>query len=385
MATRECCFSSKSNQNTFVGGGQFNNFNLNQSHKCLSAGTVFSKHFTTKNDDRKTLNYALLKASDLIENNYSKSRKSLWKESDTKILPSEYLSIINDISDKEKEGNHSSVINNSILSLHIAAYENSNEIYEKDEEKGLIKKWKNAIIQNPFEFPRQQENQKIEPEIMQFKASQRLLKSNLSKPRSSSSTTSVISSSDNFTSLCFAPTLFGLIALGFAHYFLCFTFSDFPKIHGFLQLFLGYFGWEWLDIFGSRLTRKERVFFDEKNILETSHAFDFLLGPVLDDTTPGGSGGTDPCCGKYPTVNLIKSLIADPKQAQMQEFYKQHYGNMYSIALRASQEAKAAEAATSPSSTKSLKTIKCKSDAESEISISPLASKSDENQKSKKK
>uniref|UniRef100_A0AC35FP87 Uncharacterized protein n=1 Tax=Panagrolaimus sp. PS1159 TaxID=55785 RepID=A0AC35FP87_9BILA len=186
-----------------------------------------------------------------------------------------------------------------------------------------------------------------------------------------SSRSSIRSSSEclTFGSLCFAPTLF-----------------DFPRLHGFLQFCLGYFAWEWLDLFGSRLTRNERVFFDEKNILETSKAFDFLLGPVLDDTTPGGTT-KDPCCGKYPTIELIKGLIADPKQAQMQEFYKQHYGNMYKTALRASQEAKAAEVsatAISPSAN-SLKTIKSASKTESEISISPVPSKSNESQNTNKK
>uniref|UniRef100_A0AC34FWW1 Uncharacterized protein n=1 Tax=Panagrolaimus sp. ES5 TaxID=591445 RepID=A0AC34FWW1_9BILA len=88
------------------------------------------------------------------------------------------------------------LLNNSTLSLHIAAYENSAEVSahtnECNEEKdglnngksGLYKKVKQinagpvSTVQNPFEFPRQQKNQTGEPEVMHFKASQRLLNPN---------------------------------------------------------------------------------------------------------------------------------------------------------------------------------------------------------------
>uniref|UniRef100_A0AC34FQT0 Uncharacterized protein n=1 Tax=Panagrolaimus sp. ES5 TaxID=591445 RepID=A0AC34FQT0_9BILA len=87
-------------------------------------------------------------------------------------------------------------INSSTLSLHIAAYENSNEsdsadsesFKKKSEKTSFIKKWKNVkqvfngtttIVQNPFEFPRQQENRLIaKPEVVKFKASQQLLNPN---------------------------------------------------------------------------------------------------------------------------------------------------------------------------------------------------------------
>uniref|UniRef100_A0AC34GP41 Ycf1 n=1 Tax=Panagrolaimus sp. ES5 TaxID=591445 RepID=A0AC34GP41_9BILA len=91
-------------------------------------------------------------------------------------------------------------LKSSTLSLHISAYEDSIEatnefkgrgdLKNKNGESALIKKFKNAkqlfcdsalIIQNPFEFPRQQENQSFKPEIMQFKASKKLLNPNLSE------------------------------------------------------------------------------------------------------------------------------------------------------------------------------------------------------------
>uniref|UniRef100_A0AC35FD72 Uncharacterized protein n=1 Tax=Panagrolaimus sp. PS1159 TaxID=55785 RepID=A0AC35FD72_9BILA len=90
----------------------------------------------------------------------------------------------------------SSGINNSTLSLHIAAYENSvdaavpDSIYGKNDnglkknKSGTNKKCENTKqvsttltfgVQISFEFPRQQSDEITEPEVCQFKASQQLI------------------------------------------------------------------------------------------------------------------------------------------------------------------------------------------------------------------
>uniref|UniRef100_A0AC34G283 Uncharacterized protein n=1 Tax=Panagrolaimus sp. ES5 TaxID=591445 RepID=A0AC34G283_9BILA len=148
----------------------------------------------------------LSKASDFTHDLKVKKNRNLWKKCDSKKSPSDFLSIHHE---KPKEEKDSKSANNSTLSLHIAAYENSIEVSpkefnEKENAKTSLIKTKQIFtdsaptIKHPFEFSRQQENQNnSKPEMMQFKASQRLLNPNESGVISSASATNSSTSSSS--------------------------------------------------------------------------------------------------------------------------------------------------------------------------------------------
>uniref|UniRef100_A0AC34F9L3 Serine/threonine-protein phosphatase n=1 Tax=Panagrolaimus sp. ES5 TaxID=591445 RepID=A0AC34F9L3_9BILA len=164
---------------------QYSNLNLNQNYQSLHPDNVQSKRALNKSEK-----YAVTKLSDLMVSVDLQAKKDShsWNKSNKKLSP-KFLNL-NQKSEEEHEfAKESKNINKSTLSLHIATYENSTEdtpdsdafekegIKRKDASKDLLKKWdtgSSLVIENPFEFPRQQENQNKHPEVVQFKASQKL-------------------------------------------------------------------------------------------------------------------------------------------------------------------------------------------------------------------
>uniref|UniRef100_A0AC35FEZ3 Uncharacterized protein n=1 Tax=Panagrolaimus sp. PS1159 TaxID=55785 RepID=A0AC35FEZ3_9BILA len=127
---------------------------------------------------------------EISENYNGKEKSQFWNKSSK---ASNYL-IRNEFEKDAKKSwknESSSNTKKSTLSIHIEVYENSIEAITSDsfglKKEGLIKKGVNAkqiltpstfITQNPFEFPRQQNSEVLEPEVSQYKTSQQFINPN---------------------------------------------------------------------------------------------------------------------------------------------------------------------------------------------------------------
>jgi hypothetical protein len=130
---------------------------------------------------------ATFKASNstVSDNGEDKRESQTWKKSSH--FCSTTLSLYDKTEGVKKGWKKNDSINstkNSTLSLHISAYENSTEdtvfddSFNENDKKVLIKGKSvfdsTVFIQNPFSFPRQQNDIPSEPELSQFKSTQRL-------------------------------------------------------------------------------------------------------------------------------------------------------------------------------------------------------------------
>uniref|UniRef100_A0AC35F0U2 Tetratricopeptide repeat protein n=1 Tax=Panagrolaimus sp. PS1159 TaxID=55785 RepID=A0AC35F0U2_9BILA len=191
MATKIDCFFINDNKELVpvknsqtVHDNQYSNLKLNQNLKFLDVSPIQSN---SKSYNKKSC----------VSDNIEGRENSLHSNKSSKI--SNLSNLINGETENEefkkrwKKNIYSNTINDSTLSLHIADYENSVETdsfygsKKEDLQKGKCDSIKNEkqifsagtfVIQNPFEFPRQENEEAKVPEVSNFKASQELLDPN---------------------------------------------------------------------------------------------------------------------------------------------------------------------------------------------------------------
>uniref|UniRef100_A0AC34FC77 Uncharacterized protein n=1 Tax=Panagrolaimus sp. ES5 TaxID=591445 RepID=A0AC34FC77_9BILA len=188
MATKKDSLFFKDKQKSFLSDNsstdndnhQFSNLNLNQNFKCsdILSSSLTVHSYSKSNNDNKNLDYAVdreataelwnidnsLKTSSEYSKQYAEAEKQLhrWRN-------------------KNNPLNAVQNINNSTLSLHIAAYENSVEDGDGGDTVSVDKNVeKETGYSNPFDISKLQrkKNEAEKPEISEFHASEKLYNPN---------------------------------------------------------------------------------------------------------------------------------------------------------------------------------------------------------------
>ncbi|KAL3997694.1 putative integral membrane protein [Acanthocheilonema viteae] len=144
----------------------------------------------------------------------------------------------------------------------------------------------------------------------------------------------------SFRTSNYNPSLVAVATFGLMSSFNMYLISHkWPALlSGLIACVQGSLVYEWFNLHGMKLTRKERIYFDEKNILETSKQFDFNLPPVSDDLTPGNI--------TEERESALTELFRNEKDEQMQKWYQMHYGSVYEHAQKAERERKMTQEVT---------------------------------------
>uniref|UniRef100_A0AC35F6K5 Uncharacterized protein n=1 Tax=Panagrolaimus sp. PS1159 TaxID=55785 RepID=A0AC35F6K5_9BILA len=177
MATKDFCLFNDKN---YTSNDQYKNLNLNQNLQNSSSNAFSKLSKSISIEKTKPLDYDFEK-NDTKKDSWKKSTKDFSRNSGNENYEKEY--------GLKKRKSHSNILNvSSTISLHIKAYENGAAAqaasidgtkHAKNDAKQIFADF---VFQNPFEFPRQQEESDDEspkvPEIAKYRASQRLLNPN---------------------------------------------------------------------------------------------------------------------------------------------------------------------------------------------------------------
>uniref|UniRef100_A0A914YNE1 Acylamino-acid-releasing enzyme N-terminal domain-containing protein n=1 Tax=Panagrolaimus superbus TaxID=310955 RepID=A0A914YNE1_9BILA len=202
MATKNRGLSSKDEKHQNSLGivdtsstGRYNNLNLNQNHKCSNLNSIQSQHVLVKSRENSESNFkvhwnAAFKKTDRkfadADINFSKIRNASWNKSSNN-QSSHHLNLYNTY----EESNLKKMMEEGSESANTSPqYDDIKDSVEQEskKKKPFGKTWKDIrqhfgigsnLNNQRFEIPRQQEGEDddviVEPEVMQFKATQKLL------------------------------------------------------------------------------------------------------------------------------------------------------------------------------------------------------------------